>query len=70
MIEWKNIRDEKPKADKMYLVFRNDCLITQAYYSGNSFHVPWGDEYPGSTQPKWWAKLNTPVNAETYQPQT
>ena len=60
MIEWKKIEDEKPEAGKMCIIFTTECLTTQAYYSGSSFHEPWGDEYPGSKQPKWWGKLNTP----------
>ena len=41
----------------MVLIFDTQCLVTQAYCSGDSFHVPWGDEYPGSKQPKWWMPL-------------
>ena len=62
MIDWKRVDDEKPTAGKMCLVFMPDCLTTQAYFSGASFNEPWGDEYPKSKQPKWWAALNTPVN--------
>lgn len=60
MIEWKHINSERPKAGKMCLVFTKECLTTQAYYAGDSFFVPWGDEYPGSKQAEWWAELNTP----------
>ena len=60
MIDWIRINDELPEKDKMCLVFTKDCLVTQAYYSGTSFHIPWGDEYPESKQPIWWAKLNGP----------
>lgn len=41
----------------MVLVFDTQCKVTQAYCSGNSFHEPWGDEYPGSKQPKYWMPL-------------
>lgn len=61
MINWRSIERERPKAREMCLVFTSECLVTQAYYSGHSFHIPWGDEYPGSKQPKWWAELNTPI---------
>lgn len=60
MIEWKNIANEQPEPGKMCLVFTHSSLTAQAYFSGDSFHEPWGREYPGSKQPKWWAELSLP----------
>lgn len=66
MIEWKQIEEQKPESNTMVLVFMPDCLVTQAYYSGGSFQEPWGAEYSGSKQPKWWASLNTPDAGGTF----
>ncbi|KKK93263.1 hypothetical protein LCGC14_2694630 [marine sediment metagenome] len=56
-MSWISIDEQQPKPGTMVLVFTTQCLTTQAYYSGNSFHVPWGSEYPGSQQPKYWMPL-------------
>lgn len=62
---WISIEDRIPLPRAMVLVFTSECLITQAYFSGTSFHAPWGDEYPGSKQPKYWMPLpNPPYNPE------
>lgn len=57
MSEWISLRHSTPAPRAMVLVFTTQCLTTQAYWSGDSFHVPWGDEYPGSKQPVWWMPL-------------
>ena len=64
LMKWNRIEDKAPKAGSMVLIFTPECLTTQAYYSGSSFHKPWGDEYPGSKQPKWWMELPAAPNAD------
>jgi hypothetical protein len=61
--EWISVEDELPEPRKMVLAFMPDCLVTQVYFSGTSFHEPWGDEYAGSKQPKWWKSL--PISPPT-----
>jgi len=58
-MQWVSVDDESLKdyTGKMVLIFTPSCLVTQAYYSGLSFSEPWGDEYPGSKQPKLWMPL-------------
>jgi len=54
--QWISINERMPNPG-MVLIFTPECLTTQAYCSGTSFNVPWGDEYPGSKQPKYWMPL-------------
>ena len=58
--QWTSVKFRLPEAGKMVMIFTPECLTTQAYFSGHSFHEPWGDEYAGSKQPKYWCHLPQP----------
>ena len=61
MIKWYRMDEEPPTIPgKIYLVQERGGMVTSAYWSGDSWHVPWGDEYKGSEQPLIWAVLNFP----------
>ena len=58
---WVSVSDRLPFPHrKMVLTFMTDGKVKMSYFSGDSFHEPWGDEYAGSKQPKWWMSLPSP----------